>query len=92
MGLAPNSVATRVAARQQLVWDVPTGWSLADAATVPLAYTIAYYALVVRGSMQPGQRVLIHSGCSATGLAAVAICLHRDCEVWRPYATCCCIS
>ena len=82
MGLAPNALATRVAARQQLLWDVPATWSLADAATVPGPYTTAYYALVVRGSMQPGQRVLIHSGGSATGLAAIAICLHRGCEVW----------
>ena len=81
MGLAPNALATRVAATRQLLWDVPTGWSLADAATAPLAYATAYYALVIRGAMQPGQRVLVHSGCGAAGLAAISICLHRGCKV-----------
>lgn len=35
----------------------------------------------MRGRLRPGQRVLIHSGSGAVGLAAIAICLHRGCEV-----------
>ena len=87
MGLARNAIATRVAARPELVWDVPNQWSLQDAVTVPLAYATAYYALLVRGRLQPGQRVLIHSGCMVSSLAAISICLHRGCEV-RPPCPC----
>ena len=86
MGLARNAIATRVAARPELVWDVPNQWSLQDAVTVPLAYATAYYALLVRGRLQPGQRVLIHSGCMASSLAAITICMHRSCEVRLPCA------
>ena len=86
MGLARNAIATRVAARPELIWDVPDQWSLQDAVTVPLAYATAFYALLVRGRLQAGQRVLIHSGCGAVGLAAISICLNRSCEVRLPCA------
>lgn len=62
------------------VWDVPPGWSLMDAASVPVAYLTCYYALVMRGGLQRGQRVLVHSGTGAVGLAAIRICRFRGCE------------
>jgi fatty acid synthase len=62
------------------LWDVPAGWSLMDAATVPVAYLTCYYALVMRGGLQRGQRVLVHSGTGAVGLAAIRICRFRGCE------------
>lgn len=88
MGVAKQAIATQVATPAQLLWDVPCGWSLAQAATVPVAYCTAYYALVMRGRMRRGQRVLIHSGSGAVGLAAIAVCLHRGCEVLVPQARC----
>jgi len=63
------------------VWDIPKWWSLRDAATVPVAYLTAYYALVMRGGLEKGHKVLVHSGTGAVGLAAIRICLHRGCEV-----------
>ena len=66
------------------VWEIPEAWSLRDAATVPVAYMTAYYSLIMRGGLERGQRVLIHSGTGAVGLAAIRICLHRCCEVATP--------
>ena len=63
------------------VWEIPKWWSLRDAATVPVAYLTAYYALVMRGGLEKGHRVLVHSGTGAVGLAAIRICFHRGCEV-----------
>ena len=63
------------------VWEIPKWWSLRDAATVPVAYLTAYYALVMRGGLDKGQKVLVHSGTGAVGLAAIRICLHRGVEV-----------
>ena len=62
------------------VWEIPKWWSLRDAATVPVAFLTAYYALVMRGGLERGHRVLVHSGTGAVGLAAIRICLHRGCE------------
>ena len=63
------------------MWDVPRDWTLKDAATVPVAYMTAYYALLIRGGLQPHHRVLVHSGTGAVGMAAIRICRHRGCEV-----------
>ncbi|KAK9904717.1 hypothetical protein WJX75_001194 [Coccomyxa subellipsoidea] len=82
MGVAKQAIATHVFARDYLVWDIPKAWSLRDAATVPVAYLTAYYALVMRGGLEKGHKVLVHSGTGAVGLAAIRICLHRGCEVF----------
>lgn len=84
MGVAQKAIATQVSTNPYLVWDVPEGWSLADAASVPVAYATAYYSLVVRGRLRRGFSVLIHSGSGAVGLAAIQICLNRGCQVRRP--------
>ena len=63
------------------MWDVPRDWTLKDAATVPVAYMTAYYALLIRGALQPHHKVLVHSGTGAVGMAAIRICRHRGCEV-----------
>ena len=81
MGSAKNAMATKVITRADLCWQVPDSWSLAEAATVPTAYMTAYYSLVVRGRLRKGQRVLIHSGTGAVGLAAIQISFFRGAEV-----------
>ena len=70
------------------MWEIPEAWTLRDAATVPVAYMTAYYSLIMRGGLEAGQRVLIHSGTGAVGLAAIRICLHRRCEVTYPVYLC----
>jgi fatty acid synthase len=47
-----------------------------------MVYATAYYALVVRGRIQRGDTVLIHSGSGGTGQAAIAIALHTGCRVF----------
>lgn len=81
MGVAQKAIATQVCTPAFLLWDVPDSWSLAEAATVPVAYATAYYSLVVRGRLREGFSVLIHSGSGAVGLAAIQICLSRGCQV-----------
>lgn len=63
-------------------WEVPSSWTLKEAASVPLAYSTAYYALIVRGRMRSGEKVLIHSGSGGVGQAAISIALHHRCEVY----------
>nr|KAG5704186.1 hypothetical protein BaRGS_009716 [Batillaria attramentaria] len=83
MGLLPaKGMATTVDVASQFLWEVPDGWSLADAATVPVVYSTAYYALVIRGRIRRGDRVLIHSGSGGVGQAAISIALRAGCEVF----------
>ncbi|XP_068233154.1 fatty acid synthase [Palaemon carinicauda] len=83
MGLvAAGGLATTVKADPLLTWKVPSAWSLKDAATVPVVYATAYYALVVRGGLQKGESVLIHAGSGGVGQAAISIALAHSCTVF----------
>ncbi|XP_047993204.1 fatty acid synthase-like [Leguminivora glycinivorella] len=83
MGIVQTmGLATTVQADVCLMWEVPDQWTLEQAATVPVAYATAYYALVIRGRMQPGESVLVHAGAGGLGQAAIAIALHAGCTVY----------
>ncbi|KAM4844089.1 fatty acid synthase [Thomomys bottae] len=83
MGLVPaEGLATSVLLSLDFLWDVPSSWTLEEAATVPVVYATAYYALVVRGRIRPGESVLIHSGSGGVGQAAIAIALSMGCRVF----------
>lgn len=83
MGLLPaNGLATCVSADKRFLWSVPSDWTLEQAASVPVVYATAYYSLVVRGRLRPGDSVLIHSGSGGVGQAAIAIALSHKCKVF----------
>lgn len=75
-------MATSVIVDRDYSWEVPEKWTLAEAATVPVVYTTAYYALVRRGQIRKGEKVLIHGGAGGVGQAAIAIALSYGCEVF----------
>ena len=82
MGILPaKALASVVDAHRQYLWSVPHDWSLEQAATIPMAYSTAYYALVVRGRIRAGETVLIHAGSGAVGQAAISIALRHGCRV-----------
>ncbi|XP_034083372.1 fatty acid synthase [Gymnodraco acuticeps] len=83
MGLLPaRGLATCVDADKRFLWDVPSSWTLEQAASVPVVYATAFYSLVVRGRLRPGETVLIHSGSGGVGQAAIAIALSKKCKVF----------
>ncbi|XP_077520061.1 fatty acid synthase-like [Amblyomma americanum] len=83
MGLvAAQGMATVVAADPDFLWEVPDAWSLEEASTVPAAYSTAYYALLVRGDMRPGESLLVHSGSGGVGQAAITVALSMGCIVF----------
>lgn len=45
-----------------------------DAVSLPVNYLTAYMALLVMGSLKPGDKVLIHNAGGGVGLAALDIC------------------
>jgi synaptic vesicle membrane protein VAT-1 len=52
-----------------------------DGAAVPVSYLMAYLMLVVMGSVQPGDRVLVHGVGGGIGLAVLDICKILGAEV-----------
>ena len=55
---------------------VPATMPLDTAASIPVAYTTAYYSLVTVANLQKGESVLIHSAAGGLGQAAMMIARH----------------
>ena len=76
MGYAQwGAFAERLAARAELIWPVPAGWSDEEGAAFPVNYFTAYFAYWKAGLLEKpaGTRVLIHAVAGGVGTAAVQI-------------------
>ena len=56
-GLFPEGTGSMAITDARLLMEIPTGWSYADAATAPVVFATAYYALTTLADVKPGQRV-----------------------------------
>jgi polyketide synthase 12 len=81
-GLFPEGTGTMAITDARLLMEIPTGWSYADAATAPVVFATAYYALTTLADVKPGQRVLVHAGTGGVGMAAVQLARHLGLEVF----------
>jgi NADPH:quinone reductase-like Zn-dependent oxidoreductase/short-subunit dehydrogenase len=73
MGCAPAALSTRVYARAAALVHKPACLSFEEAATIPIAFVTATFALIERAHLQRGEVVLIHDATSTTGMAALQI-------------------
>lgn len=72
---------------EALLLDVPQGWSLEEAATVPLVYITVYYAFFVCTQIKKGQSILIHAGSGGLGISAIRVALSYGLEVFTTVST-----
>ncbi|WP_432142564.1 SDR family NAD(P)-dependent oxidoreductase [Streptomyces sp. bgisy084] len=82
MGLFPGAFGPVAVADERMVIRIPEGWSFAQAASVPVVFLTAYYALVELGELQAGESVLVHSAAGGVGMAAVQLARHLGAEVF----------
>ncbi|MFE2569957.1 SDR family NAD(P)-dependent oxidoreductase [Streptomyces mirabilis] len=82
MGVAAGGFGPLAVTDARQVVRIPDGWSFTDAASVPVAFMTAWYALVELAGVRAGQRVLIHAGAGGVGMAAVRIARHLGAEVF----------
>jgi len=61
--------------------SIPAGMSLEEAAVFRGAYSTAYHALLQRGRLKEGDRVLIHGAAGGIGIPAIQIAKLFDAEV-----------
>ena len=64
------------------VVPLPERLTFEQGAAIPVAYGTAWAALIGYGSLQPGERVLIHSAGGGVGIAATQIAKHAGAEVY----------
>jgi acyl transferase domain-containing protein/NADPH:quinone reductase-like Zn-dependent oxidoreductase/thioesterase domain-containing protein/acyl carrier protein len=60
----------------------PNNLSFEEAATIPLAFVTAYYALIKVGRLSKGERILIHAAAGGVGMAAVKIAQWMGAEIF----------
>ncbi len=82
MGIMPGAFGPSAVTDHRLLATVPDGWSFAEAATVPVAFVTAYYALVDLAGLRAGESVLIHAAAGGVGMAAVQIARHLGADVF----------
>lgn len=73
MGFAAGAFASHVVCPDWHFFPVPEGLDLEAAATIPVAFATAWYALVERGHIRAGESVLVHGAAGGVGLAAIQI-------------------
>lgn len=76
-----GTFAERVAFDESLITHVPDGLSFEVASTVRHAYGTAWYALVERARLQPGETVFITGAAGGVGLASVDLAVHLGARV-----------
>ncbi|SPM27233.1 type I polyketide synthase [Mycobacterium terramassiliense] len=67
---------------ERLVVRVPAGWSLVEAAGVPVVFLTALYGLSDLAGLRAGERVLVHAATGGVGMAAVQLARHWGAEVF----------
>lgn len=83
--LTGASFASRVRVPWHGVTQIPSAMDFVNAASLPLAFTIAYVGFVDTARLAAGQSVLIHAAAGAIGQAAIMLAKHLG--VTEIYAT-----
>ena len=63
------------------VFEMPGNLDFENAVSLPVAYATAYLLLIVMGSLQPEETVLVQNAGSSVGLAALDIARHTGARV-----------
>lgn len=82
LALAPHSFSQFVTVPARRVVRKPEALSPTAAATLPVAFLTAHYALNVIARLKRGDRVLIHAAAGGVGLAAVQMAQRVGAEVF----------
>lgn len=76
-----GTFAELIAVHQDDLAPKPSGLTMEQAASLPLVALTAWQALVERGRVRPGQKVLIHAGSGGVGTVAVQLARHLGAHV-----------
>jgi NADPH:quinone reductase-like Zn-dependent oxidoreductase/acyl carrier protein len=82
MGFFVDGAGSVAVADQRVLVGMPSGWSFAAAASVPVAFVTALYGLTDLAGLRAGESVLVHAGAGGVGMAAIALARHRGAEVF----------
>ena len=76
-----GTFAERIAVAEGDLALKPASISMQEAGSLPLVALTAWQALVERGNVRPGQKVLIHAGAGGVGSIAIQLAAHLGASV-----------
>ncbi|WP_452672880.1 SDR family NAD(P)-dependent oxidoreductase [Streptomyces albireticuli] len=82
MGMVFGGYGPVAVTDQRLLTRIPEDWSADRAASVPLVFLTALYALKDLADLRPGQSILVHAGAGGVGMAAIQLARHLGAEVF----------
>jgi len=86
MGIFAGAFGPVAVADRRTVTRIPRDWSFARAASVPVAFLTAYYALFDLGGLRRGESVLVHAAAGGVGMAAVQLARYAGATVFATAA------
>lgn len=81
-GFGKSCFASKVLTGDYCVARIPDTISFESAATLPVVFFTAWYALKHLANIQPGERLLIHGAAGGLGMAAIQIARHLGAEIF----------
>lgn len=87
IAVAPFSFGAFTTTSATMVAPKPSNLSFEEAATIPVAFLTAHYALDYLGRLAEGERVLIHAATGGVGLAAIQLARQAGAEVFATAGT-----
>ena len=87
VAVSPSAFASHVRTPAELVALKPPQCSFEEAATLPIAFLTASYALDHLAHLSAGERVLIHSATGGVGLAAVQLARRTGADIFATAGT-----
>jgi polyketide synthase 12 len=87
MGLFDGAFGPVAVSDHRLLARMPAGWSFTQAASVPIVFLTAYYALVDLAHVREGEQLLVHAAAGGVGMAAVRLARHLGVEVFATAST-----
>lgn len=81
MAIAAAAFSTHVAVDRAGVAKLPAGVDPVAAASIPVVFLTAYYAIIELARARPGETILIHGAAGGVGLAALQVAKHAGLKV-----------
>src|SRR5688572_6234882 len=87
VAVAVGALGTFATTDARLVARKPAGLSFEQAATIPIAFLTATYALQGLANISAGERVLIHAASGGVGMAALQVARRSGAEIFATAGT-----
>lgn len=82
LAITPRAFCSYVNTKAELAAHKPEEVSVREAATIPITFLTAEYALTHIGKMKRGDKVLIHAAAGGVGMAAVQLARRAGAEIF----------